>query len=67
MVLRLCFSDGILAGIEIATSSIPWSSGDRSPLDIPHTLTSLQRAEPASNHDRLSLDSVQHPLILDRS
>ena len=30
MVLRLCFSDGTLAGIEIARSSTPWSSGDKS-------------------------------------
>ena len=58
MVLKLCFSDGTLAGIEIATSRIPCSVGDNSPLDTPHTLTSLQRADPAWTHNRLGLNSV---------
>ena len=50
MVLRLCFSDGTLAGIEDCPRPVsPGHPGDRSPLDIPHTLTSLQRADPAWN------------------
>ena len=47
MALRLCFSDGTLAGTDTATSSIPVSSGDSSPLDLPHALTSPQKPDPA--------------------